>query len=54
MNRTALSLVIAVGSASPALAHPGAHIHPHGESLLPVLAGLAIIALAAIVAMRMR
>ncbi|MEE4189406.1 MAG: hypothetical protein V2I76_13280 [Roseobacter sp.] len=40
--------------ATPALAHPGAHIHPHAETSLPVLAGLAIIAVAAVVMWRSR
>lgn len=34
-------------AASPALAHPGVHIHPHADSALPVLAGLAVVAIAA-------
>ncbi|MGV6811425.1 MAG: hypothetical protein ACWA47_04200 [Brevirhabdus sp.] len=35
-------------SASPALAHSGLHLHPHGsETIVGVLAGLAVIASAA-------
>tara|TARA_R100000935_G_scaffold48991_1_gene74011 strand:- start:944 stop:1129 length:186 start_codon:yes stop_codon:yes gene_type:complete len=40
--------------AGPALAHPGAHIAPHGAEWMPVFMGLAVIATAAIVALRGR
>lgn len=40
--------------ASPALAHPGFHIAPHGAEWVPVFLGLAVIAAAAFVALRDR
>ncbi len=40
-------LTAALLAAGPALAHPGAHLHPHdGASWLAVAGGLAVIALA--------
>jgi len=40
--------------ASPALAHPGVHIAPHGAEWMPVFLGLAVIATASAVALRAR
>ncbi|MFK7870760.1 MAG: hypothetical protein AB8B58_16160 [Roseobacter sp.] len=48
-----LALLLALSTA-PAYAHSGAHIHPHGDTGLPVLAGLAAIALAAFLGWRSR
>jgi hypothetical protein len=42
-----LSTLAAALIAAPALAHPGAHVHPHGDVAVPVLAGLALVAAAA-------
>lgn len=39
---------------SPALAHEGAHIAPHGAEWMPVFMGLAVIALAGFVGLRTR
>jgi hypothetical protein len=50
---TALATTLAT-AAAPALAHPGAHVHPHAESALPVLLGLAVIAIAALAMWRAR
>jgi len=41
--------------ATPALAHPGAHLHPHGsETALALFAGLAVIASAGAMAWLLR
>lgn len=49
-----LLLALATFAASPALAHPGAHVHPHAESAVPVLLGIAVIAVAAVLLWRAR
>ena len=54
MIRIATALVTTLATAAPALAHPGVHVHPHAESALPVLLGLAMIALAALAMWRAR
>jgi len=38
--------------ASPAFAHPGVHITPHGAEWMPVFMGLAVIGAAATVVVR--
>jgi uncharacterized RmlC-like cupin family protein len=48
MTRITTGLATTLATAVPALAHPGAHVHPHAESALPVLLGLAVIAFAAL------
>ncbi|WP_417724303.1 hypothetical protein [Salipiger sp.] len=43
-----LSLTLAALAATPALAHSGAHLHPHdGASWLVIAAALGVVALAA-------
>ena len=54
MNRIAIAIATTLASAGPALAHPGAHIHPHEVNPLPVLLGLAVTALAALAMWRAR
>lgn len=49
-----LLLPLAALAASPVFAHPGAHVHPHAESAVPVLLGLAVIAVAAVLLWRAR
>jgi len=41
-----LSLMSVLFAASPALAHEGVHITPHGAEWVPVFMGLGVIALA--------
>lgn len=43
-----------LATATPALAHPGAHLHPHveGHSHLPLVAGAAALGLAAVLLVR--
>ncbi|MBT8154121.1 hypothetical protein KMP13_09480 [Epibacterium ulvae] len=43
MKRIALT-VAALASSTPVWAHDGAHLHPHGTELTPVLAVLAVLA----------
>ena len=40
--------------ATPALAHPGIHLTPHGAEWMPVFMGLGVIAMAAFVILRSR
>ena len=40
--------------ASPALAHDGAHIHPHGVEALPLIPAVLTIAAGALVAIKVR
>ena len=54
MTRFITALATTLATTAPALAHPGAHVHPHGESALPVLLGLAVIAFAALARWRAR
>jgi hypothetical protein len=49
-----LMILPALLSASPAVAHPGLHIAPHGAEWMPVFMGLAVIGTAAAVALRAR
>ena len=49
-----LTLLTAFLFASPALAHPGFHVAPHGSEWIPVFMGLAVIAAAGFVALRDR
>ncbi len=49
-----LTILPALMLASPALAHPGLHMTPHGAEWMPVFMGLAVIATAATVALRAR
>jgi CHASE1-domain containing sensor protein len=37
---------------SPALAHPGVHLAPHGAEWMPVFMGLGVIAMAAVIVLR--
>ncbi|MDW4497337.1 hypothetical protein R5H30_05035 [Sulfitobacter sp. D35] len=51
------SLILATFAvASPALAHEGAHLHPHADSAVwgPILAGLLAVAGAALIAWRQK
>ena len=41
-----LSLMSVLFAASPAMAHEGIHITPHGAEWMPVLMGLGVIAVA--------
>jgi len=47
-----LMILPALILASPALAHPGVHIAPHGTEWMPVFMGLAVIGAAATVVVR--
>lgn len=49
-----LMILPALLLASPAVAHPGLHIAPHGAEWMPVFMGLAVIGTAAAVALRAR
>ena len=49
-----LMILPAMLLASPALAHPGLHIAPHGAEWMPVFMGLAVIGTAAAIALRAR
>ncbi|WP_295510448.1 hypothetical protein [uncultured Sulfitobacter sp.] len=49
-----LMILPALLLASPALAHPGLHLAPHGAEWMPVFMGLAVIGTAAAIAMRAR
>ncbi len=49
-----LMILPALLLASPALAHPGLHIAPHGAEWMPVFMGLAVIGTAAAIALRAR
>ncbi|MBY5931775.1 LPXTG cell wall anchor domain-containing protein [Tateyamaria omphalii] len=49
-SRFALAPLLAM--ATPALAHPGAHAHPHGSEPWIVAMGLALIAVAAVIMWR--
>jgi len=49
-----LSALLACAIAAPALAHPGAHVHPHGADLWLGLAALAAAALAGVLIYRGR
>jgi len=49
-----LMILPALLMASPAVAHPGLHIAPHGAEWMPVFMGLAVIGTAAAVPLRAR
>lgn len=49
-----LMILPALILASPALAHPGLHIAPHGAEWMPVFMGLAVIGTAAALALGAR
>ncbi|MBQ0805270.1 MULTISPECIES: hypothetical protein [unclassified Sulfitobacter] len=49
-----LMILPALLLASPALAHPGLHLAPHGAEWMPVFMGLAVIGTAAAIALRAR
>jgi CHASE1-domain containing sensor protein len=49
-----LMILPALFLASPAVAHPGLHIAPHGAEWMPVFMGLAVIGTAAALALRAR
>jgi len=49
-----LPILFTIAITAPAWAHQGTHVHPHTESGVPVLAGLAAIALAGVMAWRSR
>lgn len=44
------TLIMAVFAASPALAHGGVHMHPHGAEVPLLLLGTGLIAVAAVLA----
>lgn len=44
------TLILSVFAASPALAHGGVHIHPHGTEVPLLLLGTGLIAVAAVLA----
>jgi hypothetical protein len=47
-----LTAFAAIIAASPALAHPGAHLHPHGAgNWLPLIIGSSLVAAAALFAL---
>ena len=41
------STLVLLSAATPVLAHPGAHVHPHADSGVPLLLGLIVVAVAA-------
>jgi len=49
-----LMILPALLLASPAVAHPGLHIAPHGAEWMPVFMGLAVIGTAAAIALGAR
>ncbi|WP_341233187.1 hypothetical protein [uncultured Sulfitobacter sp.] len=49
-----LMILPALLLASPAVAHSGLHVAPHGAEWMPVFMGLAVIGTAAAVALRAR
>lgn len=49
-----LPLLPAALLATPALAHDGVHVTPHGAEWMPVFMGLAVIGAAALVTLRAR
>ena len=49
-----LTILPALLLASPAVAHPGLHLAPHGAEWMPVFMGLAVIGTAAAIALRAR
>ncbi len=53
MKRTLLTFAATL-TALPALAHSGAHMHPHADSAVPVLLGLVVIAAGAAILWRAR
>ncbi|SNR52028.1 hypothetical protein [Puniceibacterium sediminis] len=47
MTRIATPALLFTAAASPVLAHPGAHLHPHdGANWLTIVAALGVIAIA--------
>ncbi|MDF1872191.1 hypothetical protein [Vannielia sp.] len=50
----AFTLLMVTVAASPALAHSGAHLHPHaeGSSAVPLVAGVVLISTAAVLTLR--
>ena len=47
MTRIAMPALIFTAAATPVLAHPGGHLHPHdGANWLAIVAALAVVALA--------
>jgi len=49
-----LMILPALVLASPALAHPGLHMAPHGAEWMPVFMGLAVIGAATVLALSTR
>lgn len=52
MKTPLIALAVLLPLAGPALAHPGAHLHPHGSEPWVVFMGLALIVGAALVVWR--